>query len=50
VQNDLRFVRSLRFVDDPVQFDLREGRFSAQDASVYARANDPQTAWVLKAR
>jgi glycosyltransferase involved in cell wall biosynthesis len=25
-----------------VQFDLTEGRFSAQDASVYARANDPE--------
>lgn len=24
-----------------VQFDVREGRFSAQDASAYARANDP---------
>jgi glycosyltransferase involved in cell wall biosynthesis len=25
-----------------VQFDLTEGRFSAQDASLYARANDPE--------
>ena len=24
-----------------VQFDLTEGRFSAQEASLYARANDP---------
>jgi len=24
-----------------VQFDLTEGKFSAQDASLYARANDP---------
>jgi glycosyltransferase involved in cell wall biosynthesis len=24
-----------------VQFDLKEGRFSAQDASLYARPNDP---------
>ena len=24
-----------------VQFDVTEGRFSAQDASLYARANDP---------
>ena len=24
-----------------VQFDVREGRFSAQDASLYARPNDP---------
>jgi glycosyltransferase involved in cell wall biosynthesis len=24
-----------------VQFDLTEGRFSAQDASLYARKNDP---------
>jgi glycosyltransferase involved in cell wall biosynthesis len=26
-----------------VQFDLTEGRFSAQDASLYARKNDPQS-------
>jgi len=25
-----------------VQFDLTEGRFSAQDASLYARRNDPE--------
>ena len=24
-----------------VQFDVTEGRFSAQDASLYAKANDP---------